>query len=32
MTREEVENVYKMKQALHLTKREMANGIKEEAT
>ena len=32
MTREELENVSKMKSALHSTKREMANDIKEEAT
>ena len=32
MTREEQENVMKMKNAMHLTKREMANEVKVEAS
>ena len=32
LTREEAENITKMKEALHFTKKEMANEIKVEAT
>jgi hypothetical protein len=32
LTREEAENIAKMKQALHFSKKEMANEIKVEAT